>query len=132
MKKSVVYSSPENTVVRFNAWFDALEKRIFYRRLRDPEISSVADVVRENLGRLERINFAWSREEILDALAAVDRQLRILEAFVIRNELKKGYCPLRSRERAVDDAGALVATFRKLTAPKRSVSPVFERPVRRR
>lgn len=131
MKKSVVYSSPENTVVRFNAWFDALEKRIFYRRLRDPEISSVADVVRENLGRLERINFAWSREEILDALAAVDRQLRILEAFVIRNELKKGYCPLRWRERAVD-AGALVATFRNLTAPKRSVSPVFERPVKRR
>ena len=72
-------------------------------------------------------------KEIAEAASEVDRQLRILEAFVVRNELKKGYRPqVRQKTRRANVDGELIAVFTVLTERKVEPSPVLCRPVKRR
>lgn len=132
MRFTITYS-PEKILESFKARYDALNERVIARKLRDPEIFEVADVVFDNIERLEWERYYRTSKEIAEAASEVDRQLRILEAFVVRNELKKGYRPqVRQKTRGANVDGELIAVFTVLTERKVEPSPVFSRPVKRR
>ena len=132
MRFTLTYS-PEKILESFKARYDALNERVIARKLRDPEIFEVADVVFDNIERLEWERFYRTAKEIAEAASEVDRQLRILEAFVIRNELKKGYRPpKKEKTRRANVSREFIAVFMPLTERKVEPSPVFSRPVKRR
>ena len=132
MRFTLTYS-PEKILESFKARYDALNERVIARKLRDSEIFEVADVVFDNIERLEWERFYRTAKEIAEAASEVDRQLRILEAFVIRNELKKGYRPpKKEKTRRANVSREFIAVFMPLTERKVEPSPVFSRPVKRR
>lgn len=132
MRFTLTYS-PEKILESFKERYDALNERVIARKLRDPEIFEVADVVFDNIERLEWERFYRTSKEIVEAASEVDRQLRILEAFVVRNELKKGYRPPKKEKmRRANTPEALISVFTVLTERKVEPSPVFSRPVKRR
>lgn len=125
--------SPEKILESFKARYSALNERVIARKLRDSEIFEVAEVVFDNIERLEWERYYRSAKEIAEAASEVDRQLRILEAFIVRNELKKGYRPqVRQKTRRANVDGELIVVFTVLTERKVEPSPVFCRPVKRR
>lgn len=137
MEFTLTYSpkkiSSEKILESFKARYDALNERVWRRKLRDPEIFEVADVVFDNIERLEWERYYRTSKEIAEAASEVDRQLRILEAFVVRNELKKGYTPpKKEKTRQANTPQALIAVFTVLTERKPEPSPVFSRPIKRR
>lgn len=132
MRFTLTYS-PEKILESFKARYDALNERVIARKLRDPEIFEVAEVVFDNIERLEWLRFYRTSKEITEAASEVDRQLRILEAFVVRNELKKGYRPpKKEKTRRANVGGELIAVFTVLMERKVEPSPVFSRPIKRR
>ncbi len=136
MEYTLTYStkkiSSERIIESLKDRYNALNERVWRRKLRDPEIFEVADVVFDNIERLEWERYYRSAKEIAEAASEVDRQLRILEAFVVRNELKKGYRPqVRQKTRRANVDGELIAVFTVLTERKVEPSPVFCRPVKR-
>lgn len=137
MEFTLTYStkkiSSERIIESLKDRYDALNERVWRRKLRDSEIFEVADVVFDNIERLEWERYYRTAKEIAEAASEVDRQLRILEAFVVRNELKKGYRPqVRQKTRRANVDGELIAVFTVLMEHKVEPSPVFCRPVKRR
>lgn len=137
MEFTLTYSpkkiSSERIIESLKDRYNALNERVIARKLRDREIFEVADVVFDNIERLEWERFYRTSKEIAEAASEVDRQLRILEAFVVRNELKKGYTPPpRQKKRRAGVSNDFIAVWRGLTERKVEPSPVFNRPVKRR
>lgn len=137
MEFTLTYSpkkiSSERIIEGLKDRYDALNERVWRRKLRDSEIFEVAEVVFDNIERLEWERYYRTSKEIAEAASEVDRQLRILEAFVVRNELKKGYRPPKkgkTRRANVDEE--LIAVFTVLTERKVEPSPIFSRPIKRR
>lgn len=137
MKFTLTYSpekiSSEKIIEKLKARYDALNERVWRRKLRDPEIFEVAEVVFDNIERLEWERYYRTSKEIAEAASEVDRQLRVLEAFIVRNELKKGYTPpKKEKARRANVGEELIVVFTVLTERKVEPSPVFSRPIKRR